>query len=234
MLPKIDLPTFELKLPITKTRILYRPFLVKEEKVLLMAAQGKDIDEINRSVMQTVTNCVIDSGKTKIEDLPSVEIDLLFLHMRGKSIGGTIKQEFACNNVVEGSKCGYITEVDISVNDAFLTDGPKSDVIKLSDKLSLKMKYPKFKTYDMEKEGYEYDILIDCMDYVFDNDKVYKFKEQTREENIEFIEGLTKDKFMEIQAFYDSIPELIIKKPFTCSKCGFQHVLELVDPLDFF
>lgn len=234
MLPKIDLPTYELMLPVTKAVILYRPFLVKEEKLLLMAAQGKDPKEITRSIMQVVNNCIIDSGKVKIEELASFEIDYLFLHMRGKSIGGTIKQEFACNNNVEGKKCGYITEVDISVNDALLTDAPKSDVIKLSDKLSLKMKYPKFKTYDTEKEGYEYDILIDCMDYVFDNDKVYKFKEQTRDECIEFIEGLTKDKFMEIQAFYDSIPELIIKKPFTCSKCGFQHVLELVDPLDFF
>lgn len=234
MLPKIDLPTYELMLPVTKAVILYRPFLVKEEKLLLMAAQGKDPKEITRSIMQIVNNCIVDSGKVKIEELASFEIDYLFLHMRGKSIGGTILQEFTCNNVVAGTKCGHVWEVSLSVDDAKLSNEPKGNTIKLSDKFSLKMKLPAFKTYDTEKENYEYEVLVDCIDCLYDDKDVYKFKDQTMEESIDFIEGLTKEQFNLIQEYYDSIPEIVIEKQFKCPRCSFEHKMRLDDPLDFF
>lgn len=234
MLPKIDLPTYELTLPATKAIILYRPFLVKEEKLLLMAAQGKDSREISRAILQVVNNCIVDSGKVKIDELASFEIDYLFLHMRGKSIGGTILQEFTCNNIVNESKCGHVWEVSINVEDAKLSNEPRGNTIKLNDKFSLKMKLPTFKTYDTEKENYEYEVLIDCIDCLYDNETVYKFKDQTMEENINFIEGLTKEQFKLIQDYYDSIPEIVIDKQFKCPKCGFEHKMRLDDPLDFF
>jgi hypothetical protein len=95
MIPKIDLPIYEIKLPFTKKVVKYRPFVVKEEKLLLIAAQGKDTKESTKTILQVVNNCVleIEGGKTKVEDLPAFEIDYLFLNMRAKSIGSIIKQE---------------------------------------------------------------------------------------------------------------------------------------------
>lgn len=237
MIPKIDLPIYEIKLPFTKKVVKYRPFVVKEEKLLLIAAQGKDTKESTKTILQVVNNCVleIEGGKTKVEDLPAFEIDYLFLNMRAKSIGSIIKQELVCNNLIDGgTKCGMVLDVPIDVAEVTFTAEPSFKSVKLDNNLQISLKYPKFRIYDMEKEGIEYDILIDCVDYLFNDKEVYNIKDEPREKMIELFENLTKETFLKLQEYYDSLPYMYIEKDIKCTKCGFIHKMRLEDPLDFF
>lgn len=238
-LPKIDQPLYSLTLPYTKKTIQYRPFLVKEEKILLLAAQGKDQVEITFSIYQVVRNCIVNDN-IKIEDLPAFEIDLLFLNMRAKSIGDKVEQEFTCNNLIANDtmartiKCGHVFVVPLSVSDVIITPFHKEFNVKLSEKMGVMMKYPKFRSYDTEKTNVEYDILMDCLDKIYDTTETYSFQDQSPGEIIEWIESLTKEQFNKIQYWYDSIPKLEMIKKFKCAKCGFEHEMNIEDPLSFF
>jgi len=234
-LPKISQPTYDLMLPISKVKVTYRPFLVKEEKLLLLAAAGKDTAEITNAIKQVVNNCLLtQQSGFGVDTIPAVELDYLFLNMRAKSIGDKVEQEFTCNNIVEGSKCGHVFIVPLAVSDVGITDAPKEFIVKLTDKDSVKMKLPKFKNYNMEDPDVSYDMLIDCLDSVFDEKQAYPFREQSREEIMEWIEGLTKAQFQLLQDWYDALPALEMKKKFKCGKCGFEHEMRLDDPLSFF
>ena len=234
-LPKISQPTYELTLPISKVRVTYRPFLVKEEKLLLLAAAGKDQKEITNAVKQVVNNCLLtQQAGFGVDTMSVVEMDYLFLNMRAKSIGDKIEQEFTCNNTVGENKCGHVFIVPLSVSDVVVTPPPKINIIKLTEKDGVKMKLPTFKTYDTEDPDSSYDMLIDCLDSAYDAEQSYPFREQSREEIIEWIESLTKAQFQLLQDWYDSLPELEMKKKFKCGKCGFEHEMELSDPLSFF
>lgn len=237
MLPKIDQPQYTLRLPHSNFTVTYRPFLVKEEKILLLASQGNDQVEITRSIRQVVNNCIttpVEAMTVKFDDLPAFEVDYLFLNMRAKSIGDKVEQEFTCNNVVNDKPCDHVFPVELSVSDVMVTKGPKDSKIMLSAKMGVKMKYPKFKTYDVEDANVEFDMLVDCMDSVFDDQQSYSFRDQTKEEIEAWIGELTKEQFNKLQEYYDSLPRLELQKKFKCPKCGFDHEMKLEDPISFF
>lgn len=233
-LPKIDQPTYELKLPYSKITINFRPFVVKEEKILLLAAQGKDEKEITRSIKQVVGNCIILPPNKKLDDFPSFEIDYIFLNMRGKSIGDKVEQEFTCNNEKDGIKCGHVFIAPLSISDVNITEGPKENKIMLTPSFGVMMKFPSFKTYDIEDPNSGYYVLIDCIDYVFDAQQKYSFKDKTSEECIDWLESLTKEQFSKLEDWYNKMPHIQVEKSIVCSKCGFEHKLRLEDPLSFF
>jgi hypothetical protein len=234
-LPKILQPTYDLTLPISKVKMTYRPFLVKEEKLLLLAAAGKDQKEITSAVKQIVNNCLLtQQAGFGVDSMPAVELDYLFLNMRAKSIGDKVEQEFTCNNEVEGKRCGHVFIVPLSVSDVVVTAAPKVNTIKLTATDGVKMKLPTFRTYDTDSPDVSYDMLIDCLDSVYDEKQSYPFREQTREETIDWIEGLTKAQFQLLQDWYDTLPALEMKKKFKCGKCGFEHEMEVGDPISFF
>ena len=166
--------------------------------------------------------------------MAAVDMDYLFLNMRAKSIGDKIEQEFTCNNLVEDKRCGHVFVVPLSVSDVVVTKGPANDKIKLNETTGVKMKHPKFKTYDVENPDVGTDMLIDCMESMWDAEQTYAFREQSKEEIMEWLDGLTKAQFQLLQDWYDELPTLELHKSFECSKCGFKHEMRLDDPLSFF
>jgi len=232
-LPIITQPTHKLTLPISKISVTFRPFLVKEEKILLLAAIGKDATEITNAIKQIVSNCLIGES-VDVNSLLAVDMDYLFLNIRAKSIGNKIDQEFTCNNKIGETTCGNAMIVPLSVMDVEVSEGPKDKKIILNESTGVLMKYPLFKTYDENDVNVGYDMLISCLDSAFDETQTYSFKDQTKEEIIEWIESLTKSQFQLLQDWYDSLPTMELKKAFKCSKCGFDHEVNISDPISFF
>ena len=138
-LPKIDVPIYDITLPSNGKTIKIRPFLVKEEKLLLMAIESKDNDNIIKTTKQVINNCIV-SGDLDLEKIPFFDVDYLFIALRAKSIGEKIETSYVCNNVVDGNKCGGVFETDIDISNCVIKK--KDDItmdIALSSKLSMKM-----------------------------------------------------------------------------------------------
>lgn len=227
-LPKISVPIYTVTLPSNGKSIRIRPFLVKEEKLLLIAAQTKDTNEIVAATKQVINNCLIDND-VNVDTLPFFDIDYLIIALRAKSIGETIPVKFSCNNIVEGEKCGHNFPVDIDISKASVV---KDDSIKLeiwlTDDMGVKMRYPKYsvmKSIMSNENEFERVIRIVCasIDSIFDKTENYSTKEMSKEEIQAFVEGLTKVQFTKLENFVRNFPEFECKVAHTCEKCGFNH-----------
>lgn len=238
-LPKIDVPTYDLTLPTSKETIKLRPFSVKEEKLLLLALESKDQNEIINTVKQVVNNCIV-SGKFDVNKSPFFEVDFVFIFLRAKSIGDKVAVKLTCNNVIEdGSTCGNLfpAELDVS-NCELINDNPVSDDIKLGNGKGVKLKYPGYGAMKKIDGGLDIDrkinIVVNSIDYIYDKDGVYSSKDHTKEELHEFIEGLTEENFRRLEEFVDNFPSFAVRIEATCNKCGFEHKVRYTDFADFF
>lgn len=238
-LPKIDLPIYELKLPSNGKEIRVRPFVVKEEKLLLMAAESDDSDEIIKTTKQVINNCIIDEN-VNVDTLPFFDVDYLFIALRAKSIGEKIDMSFTCNNEVEDRRCGHVFDVPIDISTATVVKAEGiSDKIDLGKGLSVKMKYP---TYSIMKVINDNDSIIDkkikvmanCIDTIVNGDKVMTSKDFTKKEAEEFIEGLTQEQFVKLEAFVDNFPYFAVNLEHKCQKCGYDHFIQYRDFISFF
>lgn len=205
-LPKIDFVTYELKLPSSEQKIKYRTFLVKEEKILLIAAESKDNEQILLALEQVITNCLIDPIDITI--LPSFDVEYIFLKLREKSMGEVIKV-----NVVDPEENKKF-EVDVNLSKVIVKRSPKHEKrIKLSDNLFIEMKYPTMKTImsvDVTKPLIEngFNILTSCIDKIYDKDTVHIAKDYTNKELQEFIEQFPQDMYDKIGTFFETMPTL--------------------------
>lgn len=238
-LPNNVTPIYELIQPSTGNKLKYRPFLVKQEKVLLMAIQSEDEKEIINATLEMINSCLID--KLDLENLPIFDIEYLFLNMRAKSIGETIDQEFTCNNVVDEVTCGNVLNISLSINDVSLInkDNLKDNKIMLTDSMGVKMKAPPYKVLkeindDVTDENVSTVFLMNCMDVIFDKDQVYPVKDNTKKELSEFIDTLTKLQFDKLQNYVDNLPYLVLEKEILCPKCNMNHKIKIKEPMDFF
>lgn len=239
MLPKIDLPTFALTIPSNGQEIIVRPFIVKEEKLLLIAAESKDVNEIISASKQVINNCIV-SGEVDVDRLPFFDIDYLLIALRAKSVGENIDVNFTCNNVVDGEACNNIFSATIDVSNCEVKKNEEIGMdITLSGSLKMKMKYP---TYAVMKQLGEETMVIEkkilliasCVEQIIQKDAVYTTKDFTRNELKEFIEGLTQDQFTKLEKFVDNLPSFHIASSATCDKCGFNHKLKYDDFTTFF
>lgn len=219
-LPKITVATFETKLPSNGKKIKYRPFLVKEEKILLMAAESKDNTQILNALEQVIENCVID--KINFHELPSFDIEYLFLKLREKSIGEKVTVNITDNEVNKKF------EIDIDLSKVIVKKHPKHEMkIKISDDLVLEMKYPNMATIlsvDEKKSIVEngFSILIKSIDKIYDKDSVYEAKDYSEKEMQEFVEQFSQKMYEQISFFFDNMPtiyyETEVVSPFTNKK----------------
>lgn len=239
MLPKIDVPTYDLKLPSNGQTITVRPFLVKEEKLLLMAVKSDDAQEIIRATKQIINNCII-SPEIDIETLPFFDIDYLFIALRAKSVGESIDINFICQNEVEGVKCGgkFTVAIDISNIDVENNDKSRLD-IKFHDDLIFKMKYPSYsvmKQIDEKASPLETSIriIMACVDKIFTKGQYYTNKDFTPAELQDFIENLTQEQFAKLEEFTQSFPSFYAKGSGKCIKCGKEHNVRYKDFINFF
>ena len=152
-LPKIDVPVYELDLPLSKKHISFRPFLVKEQKNLLMALEADDAETIERNIKQILHNCTL-TDDIEIDRLPVVDVEYYFINLRAKSVGEVVESKYKCNNEVDGKTCGNIMETNVDLTKIQITNNEINPEIQITDKIVVKMKYPEF---GIVKDSLKYD-----------------------------------------------------------------------------
>jgi hypothetical protein len=208
-LPKIGVPTFELELPSSKKVIKYRPFIVKEEKVLLLALESEDEAQIVSAVKDLIKNCV--QSRIKVEDLPAFDLEYIFLKIRAAAVGEIVDMNVTCT---DDNTTQVQTQININDVEVYFPEGHTNKVM-LTDNLGITMKYPGMQRF-IEAEFLEKDIkteevfnfIADSIEQIFDDEEVYDSSTTSKKEFTEFVEGLTTKQFEAIQAFYETMPKL--------------------------
>ena len=212
-LPTISTPTYELTLPSSNRKIKYRPFLVKEEKILIIALESKDQNEITNSVKDVLKKCILTRG-IKVDDLPTFDIEYIFLNIRAKSIGEDIKLIVTCpdDNETEVPVTIYVDEIKVVKPKEHTTD------ISLDKNLSLRMKYPSLNqfienNFEVEEEpqtvvNKTFRLIADCIDTVFTEEEAWEAKDYTSDERLEFIEQLNSKQYKQVEKFFATMPKL--------------------------
>ena len=210
-LPKITTPTYELELPSTQKKVRYRPFLVKEEKVLLIALESEDTKEITNAIRAVIKSCVLTRG-IKVETLPTFDIEYLFLNIRGKSVGEVIEVNLICpdDGVTEVKKNIPIDDIKIQ-----RTDG-HTNQIKLDDNIMMELKYPSLDQFIKNNfdftEGNQMDqsfeLIGSCIDKIYTEEEVWSSSDCTKKELTEFLESMNSSQFKEIENFFETMPKL--------------------------
>ena len=212
-LPKIATPSYELELPSTGKTIQYRPFLVKEEKLLVIALESQDTKQITNAIKAVIRSCVLTKS-VKVEDLPTFDIEYLFLNIRGKSVGEDIDVKIICPDDEK-------TEVNISVNlDDIQVEKSKdhSNKIKLDKNLMMELKYPSLNEFvksnfdpnDLNRSAMDqsFDLISTCIDKIYDQDEVWVAADCTKKEIKDFIESMNSAQFKQIENFFETMPKL--------------------------
>lgn len=239
MLPKLDVPSYIITLPLSKKEIEFRPFLVKEQRSLLMAMESNEVETIERAVRQSIINCTITKGIV-IDELPIVDIEYYFLHLRARSVGEVVSNRYKCNNEIEdGKKCGNVMDLDINIMDIKVEEKEINSVIQLTDKITMKLQFPKFNLIkraaaSTSASQVSFDMVANCIEYIHDGEQYFYAKETPPEELIEFVEGLKNEQFELIEEFFNNIPKLKNESTLKCKKCGFVHTIEAEGLANFF
>jgi secreted Zn-dependent insulinase-like peptidase len=221
-LPTIETPTYELKMPSSGKKIKYRPFLVKEEKILIIALESKNQNEITNAVKDVLKKCILTRG-VKVDDLPTFDIEYIFLNIRAKSIGEDIRLTVTCPDDRETQ-----VPVTIYVDEIKVTkpEGHTNDVV-IDDKLTLRMKYPSLNQF--VENNFEVDddpevlvnktfkVVADCMDTVFTEEDAWEAKDYTSTERVKFVEQLNSKQYKKVENFFATMPKL-------------SHTIEVVNP----
>ncbi len=238
-LPKLDVPTYEIELPVSKKKIKYRPFLVKEQKNLLMAIESNESTTIQQNVKDILNNCTITEG-INIDKLPIIDVEFYFVNLRAKSVGETVESRYKCNNTVDDRECGNIMEKDINLLELKVQmDSTVNPEIQLTNKVSIKMKYPEF---GMVQDSLKFDDITDItfnmiansIEYIYDGEQFYYGHEAQPGEMLEFVEGMNQEQFAKVEDFFSKLPKLKETIDLTCSKCGFQHKIDVEGLENFF
>jgi hypothetical protein len=210
-LPKIATPTYELEIPSTKKKVRYRPFLVKEEKILIIAMESEDPKEISNAVKTVISNCILTKG-VSIDKLSTFDIEYLFLNIRGKSVGEEVEVLITCPD--DGT-----TQVPININLDEIkvqTNEKHSRDIKLDDNLTLRMRYPSmnefiknnFMTGENMSVDDTFELISSCIEQVYSEEESWAATDFTKKELLEFVEQLTSNQFKEIEKFFETMPKL--------------------------
>jgi hypothetical protein len=210
-LPKIATPTYELELPSTGETIQYRPFLVKEEKLLVIALESEDNKQITTAIKTVIKNCILTKN-IKVELLPTFDIEFLFLNIRGKSVGEELDVNIICPDDGE-------TEVPVKINldDIKVQKSEEhSNRIKIDDKIMMEMKYPSLdqfikNNFDFDNKNAMYqsfDLIGSCIDKIYTEDEVWATADVSKKELNEFLESMNSSQFKDIEKFFETMPKL--------------------------
>ena len=209
-LPKVNTPTYELVLPSNNKKIKYRPFLVREEKILIMALESEDMKQITNSVVEILNACILTKG-IRINTLSTFDIEYLFLNVRAKSVGESVEVNVTCPDDNKTS-----VQVAIDLDSIKVKKNKKhSNVIKLDDVLSLKMKYPSMDQFiennfevGNETIGNTMKVITSCIDMIYNEEESWNASESTKKELEDFIDQLNTKQFKLIENFFDTMPKL--------------------------
>ena len=210
-LPKIATPTYELELPSTKQKIKFRPFLVKEEKLLVLALETEDSSQITTAITEVIKGCILTKN-VKVEELPTFDIEFLFLNIRGKSVGEEVEVNVICPDDGETEVPVKISldEIEVQFSDDHSTK------IKIDDNLMMEMKYPSLdqfvkNNFDFNSDSsmdQSFEIIGSCIDKIFNEEEVWAVEDFSKQEVEEFLEQMNSSQFKEIEKFFNTMPKL--------------------------
>lgn len=236
-LPKINAPTYQVELPVSKKKIKFRPFTVKEQKILLMAIENDDSVFTVDNIKQLITNCCLSD--INIDKLSVIDVEYMFIHLRARSVGEEIETKYRCENETEEGYCGNLMPVKYDLLSIGLNEPEISDQIQLTPTIGVKMTYPGYSVIDKLKKSKDlseltFDFIISCMEYIYDNENVFQIADYKKEELYEFLESLTIEQFKKIEEYFTRLPKLQKKLDIKCSKCGFEHKIVIEGLENFF
>jgi hypothetical protein len=221
-LPKISTPTYELELPSTGQTVKYRPFLVREEKLLVIALESEDTKQVTTAIKSVIKNCIETRG-IKVESLPTFDIEYLFLNIRGKSVGEEIEVNIICPDDGETT-----VPVNIMVDDIQVQKNPEHNKqIKLDDSIMMEMKYPSLEQFIKSNFDFNsnntmdqsFELIASCIDKIYTEDEVWSTADVTKKELMEFLDQMNSSQFKEIEKFFETMPKLShtikVKNPVT-------------------
>ena len=230
-LPQLNSARYETVIPSTGQSISFRPYLVKEEKVLMLALESQDQNMIMRAIKDVIEACVFDN--ININDLAIFDIESLFLHLRSKSVGENIDLKMKC------SECESLSDVSINIDDIGTPEVKSDNQVMLTDTVGVVLKYPSFES--ISKLGEELDtvdgafkMVASCIDTIFDEDNVYDAKSESSKNIQEFLENLNSDQFKMLTGFFENMPALTHNLNFKCEHCGHENEMELKGLQSFF
>ena len=209
-LPKITTPTYELVLPSSGRKIKYRPLLVKEEKILIIALESQDQKQIANAVKDILATCILTKG-TKIDKLSTFDIEYLFLNVRGKSVGEQIEVMVTCP---DDGKTQVPKTINIDAIKVVKSKDHKTD-IKLDDQYSIRMRYPSLNEFIKTNFAAgeiavddTFELIASCVDQIYSEEESWTSEDCTKKEMVDFIDGLNSSQFKEIEKFFDTMPKL--------------------------
>jgi len=236
-LPKISTPTYELELPSTGKPIKYRPFLVREEKLLVLAMESEDSKQITNAIKTVIKNCIETKG-IKVETLPTFDIEYLFLNIRGKSVGEEVELNIICPDDGETT-----VPVKILLDDIHVEKNPNHDnKIKLDDSLMMEMKYPSLDQFIKNNFDFSgdvgldqsFDLISSCIDKIYNEEEVWVAADVTKKELVDFLEQMNSIQFKEIEKFFETMPKLSHKITFINPKTKVENTVVLEGLSSFF
>ena len=236
-LPTIVTPSYELELPSTGKKVKYRPFLVKEEKLLVLALETESTKDISTAIKTVLKNCIQTRG-VKVENLPTFDIEYLFLNIRGKSVG----EEVEVNLIAPDDE---VTEVPVTINidDIKIQKSEEhTNKVKLDDSLIMEMKYPSLdqfikSNFDFGEEvsmDQSFDLIASCIDKIYNEEEVWSTADCTKKEVKEFLEQMNSMQFKEIEKFFETMPKLSHSVTFTNPKTKVESTVSLEGLSSFF
>ena len=236
-LPRISTPTYELELPSTEQSIKYRPFLVKEEKLLVIALESEDTKQITNAIKTVIKNCILTKD-IKVETLPTFDIEFLFLNIRGKSVGEQVEVNIICPDDNETNVSVSINLDDIKVQ----KNKEHTNKIKVDPKIMMEMKYPSLEqfiknNFDFNNQNamdQSFELIASCIDKIYTKDEVWSTSDVTKKELTEFLESMNSSQFKDIEKFFETMPKLSHKIQIKNPKTGVESEVVLEGLASFF
>jgi len=235
MLPQLQHPTYKIKLPSNNKEIKFRPFLVGEEKILLMAMESNNPNEVVTAIEQIIRACVITD--IDVSDMPILDAEYFFLHLRAKSKGEVLELKYMCTH------CDKPIEFDLNIEDVKIKKNKKHNKkIPIEGDIGMVMKYPTLQlgnmitedSDDVNKVELQFNMIKSCIDYVYDKEELHYFKDQTAEEIDQFINNLPEKPIVEATNFLNTIPEVVYKDELICSHCSLKNDIVIKGLQNFF
>ena len=235
-LPKFNVtPQYTMVIPSTGQEVLFRPYLVKEEKILLMAFESKETKAILRAMLNVIESCI--EGDIDTAELATFDVEYMFLKIRAKSVGESSNINIKC------SDCGTPNEYSVNLDDLEVEVPQRDNVIKLTNEISIEMKYPTYNDMvksDLLSEGHKataddlFGMVARGISAVLTDEERYDLRDSTKEEVQEFIESLTSNQFAQLNEYFEGMPTLKHEASFACSSCGHENKMMLQGMADFF
>ena len=233
-LPVVNSSRYTTTIPSTGVQIEYRPYNVREEKHLMIALESKDQKMIIRSLKDVITQCVFES--IDVEKFTIFDFEKIFLALRSKSVGEMVDLELKCLD----KECNSVTPVQVDLEKINLSEIPESNIVNIDKDIGVTLRFPsindveKYDETDISNTESAFDLVIDCIETIFDDNGVYDTKDEPRESVQDFVDNLNSNQFKKITNYFENIPTLTHNIEYKCVKCGKENNLELKGLQSFF